>query len=114
MTVAGALPNDTTRVLSAPTASAPKLADTARALLTATSISAGVLALALTAEQVQPLAAQQLSLFPADPTPGEALPPVLSRLKARYGPGRLLRARISDPDAHLWEQRVLFAEWEDA
>jgi nucleotidyltransferase/DNA polymerase involved in DNA repair len=100
-----------TRLLPHPTSDARGLIDAAHALFAALPCDE-ISSVTLTVGGLAPVEAEQLALFPAEHAPRDALLPLMRRLQSRYGPGRLLRARVSDAQARLWEQRVLFDDWE--
>jgi len=94
------------QALPEPTAAAGLIERLLLARLTAQPPPAAVNRLALELTGSGPVAGQQLGLFSPQLARAARLDWQLAGLAIRFGPDRLLRAQIADPEASLSEQRV--------
>jgi hypothetical protein len=97
-----------TQALPEPAAAADLLERLLLARLSASQPTAAVSRLVLELSSTAPAAGQQLHLFTPQLARAGQLDWQLAGLALRFGPDRLLRARILDPEASLAEQRIEF------
>ncbi len=93
------------RVLAEPTSDAATLIAALLALSRSAVLESGVISITVTACDLVPTVAEQLSLFAPAGGSSQRLRDVVGRLNGRFA-GSLLRARLADPEALLPERRV--------
>lgn len=104
-------PSQVESILSpAPTTDARRLLGPLAARWQARTWQQPVAELTLTLSDIQEAPGEQLALFPGEGAPSDLLAATLAHLQVRYGPGRFLRAEVSDALALRVERRVRWRE----